>query len=110
MLKLGARFQGVIDPDGNDQRDSILASTAVLAEVGFFVNIPLSERIHLQSGISFPIAYEIAPLPVLEYQWTNIHAGVSYAFPHQVLFLKGSMGSAIGESKSSNTPFIETSF
>lgn len=131
LLKLGARFQGVIDPDGNDQRDSILASTAVLGEIGLLINIPISERVNIQSGVSFPIVYELSPNSLLEYQLTNIHAGVSYALEKQVFFLKGSMGAAFGasgdtykfiwiaqagvrlqfgESKSPNTRFIETSF
>lgn len=131
LLKLGGRFQGVIDPDENDRRDSLFQSTAVLAEIGFLVNLPLSERVHVQSGLSFPIVYELAPSPLLEYQWSRLHAGASYALDRQVLFLKGSVGPAFGASgdtykfiwdlqagvrlKFGNSPalnshFIETSF
>lgn len=131
LLKLGVRFQGVNDPLANDIPDSIFASTAVLGEIGLLVNVPISERVNIQSGVSFPIVYEVSPNSLLEYQFTSIHAGVSYALKRQVFFFKGNMGAAFGasgdtykfiwmaqagvrfqfgESKSPNTRFIETSF
>ena len=98
LLRPGLRFQGIIDPDENDQRDSILSSTALLLEPGLLVNLPISSSLHLQSGATFPIGYEISPETLLEYQWVNLHGGLSYAAKRQVWFVRANAGSAFGAS------------
>lgn len=95
----GLRFQGVIDPDGNDQRDSLLSSTAVLLEPGLLLNINSTERLRFHSGITFPIAFEIDPTSLFENLTTTLHGGLSYQIANQSrLFLKSTMGAAFGAS------------
>ena len=95
-FKTGIRLQGIIDPDNNDVRDSILNSTAWINELGFLVNFRLSERLDLQSGVSFPVGFELAPSALFEYQWTNIHAGLSYQLDPFVLWVRGTAGPSFG--------------
>ncbi|MEL6255334.1 MAG: hypothetical protein AAFR87_25225 [Bacteroidota bacterium] len=97
FLNPGLRFQGVIDPDENDQRDSILNSTAFVAEAGLLVNISLNERTHFLSGVSFPLAFELDPSNLFEMQATLVHAGLSVQSKGgNTFFFKGNMGPAFG--------------
>lgn len=96
-LNSGLRFQGVIDPDENDQRDSILTSSALVAEAGLLVNVLLSEQINFMSGVSFPIAYEFNPTNLMEMQATLIHAGLGFHNAKgRSFFFKANMGPAFG--------------
>jgi hypothetical protein len=98
FIRPGVRFQGVLDPDNNDKRDTILASTAILFDAGLIVNIKLSEKLNLNSGVSFPIGIQIAPATLFEYFGAaNFHGGLSYsANKKTVLFSKGITGPAFG--------------
>lgn len=99
FLSPGLRFQGVIDPDGNDQRDSLLNSTAVLIEPGLLLQIHSTDRLSFQSGITFPMAFEISPTNLFENQTTLIHAGLSYQTGlRSQVFLRSNMGAAFGAS------------
>jgi len=96
-LNPGLRFQGVIDPDGNDQRDSLLNSTAFVAEAGLLVNISLNERMSFLGGVSFPLAFELDPSSLFEMQATLVHAGLSVQTQAKsTFFFKGNMGPAFG--------------
>ena len=129
--KVGIRFQGVIDPDDNDRRDSTLTSTAFIADFGLVANVNVSEKFHIQCGSSAGIGLENSPEAIFEYIWTNIHAGVSYQMNSKsVLFFKSNFGPAfgaggdtykfisgvqagirlnLGRSKSATAHFMETS-
>jgi hypothetical protein len=97
-VRLGARFQGVLDPDKNDKRDSILTSTAIMFDAGLVVNIKLTEKLNLNSGVSFPTGIQIAPSTLFEYFGAaNFHGGLSYATSAKtILFAKGITGPAFG--------------
>jgi len=98
LARAGLRFQGVIDPDENDQRDSIFSSTAALGEVGLLLQIPCSDRVAFQSGVTFPFAYELSPGNLLENMSTQVHGGVSVGFRNTAWFLNGAAGPAFGAS------------
>ncbi|MEL6674779.1 MAG: hypothetical protein AAFR61_21405 [Bacteroidota bacterium] len=99
FFQLGYRWQGIFDPDGNDMRDSILNSQALLGEIGLMVVRELGPRLNLQSGISFPIAYELQPTRLFENMTTLIHAGLFYELESSaLLYLRGTMGPSFGAS------------
>ena len=129
--RFGARFQGIIDPDENDMRDSILASTALIGELGLASRFQASEKISLQAGMSFPVVYEISPNNLMEYTWIKLHFGGAWNTPKASLFLHANIGNAFGASgdtykyiwsaeagvrfplgkkQNSQTSFIQTSF
>lgn len=99
-LRSGVRFQGIIDPDKNDVRDSILNSTAIIFEAGLLVNVKLTEKLNLNSGVILPAGIEIAPSSLFEYLGTpNFLFGLSYSVSKRsILFLKGITGPAFGAS------------
>ncbi|MEM1000163.1 MAG: hypothetical protein AAGN35_24120 [Bacteroidota bacterium] len=101
--RLGGRIQGIIDPDENDQRDSILNSAAVLVEPGLLITIKASDRLHFLTGITFPILYEVSPGRLLENQTNAIRAGASYRLgDRSVLFAQALTGPATGASGDSH--------
>ena len=97
-FKAGIRFQGIIDPDGNNRRDSTLNSTALIGELGFLALVKASDNLYFQGGVSFPVGFELSPSSLFEYQWTNLHVGMSFKARENILFLKGNLGPAFGAS------------
>lgn len=100
FVRTGFRFQGIIDPDNNGIEDSLLNSRAVLFEAGLLVNVKLTEKLNLSSGVLLPTAFEIAPTSLFEYMGTpNFTGGLSYlASPKTIVFIKGVTGPAFGAS------------
>jgi hypothetical protein len=100
FVRPGFRFQGIIDPDNNGIEDSLLNSRAVLFEAGLLVNVNLTEKLNLSSGVLLPTAFEIAPTSLFEYMGTpNFTGGLSYlASPKTIVFVKGITGPAFGAS------------
>jgi hypothetical protein len=100
FVRPGFRFQGIIDPDNNGIEDSLLNSRAVLFEAGLLVNVKLTEKLNLSSGVLLPTAFEIAPTSLFEYMGTpNFTGGLSYlASPKTIVFIKGITGPAFGAS------------
>ena len=100
FFRPGFRFQGIIDPDNNGVEDSLLSSRAVLFEAGLLVNVNLTEKLNLSSGVLLPTAFEIAPTSLFEYMGTpNFTGGLSYlASPKTIVFVKGITGPAFGAS------------
>lgn len=96
--RVGARFQGIIDPDENDMRDSILGSTAFITEFGLLTSFELNEKINLQSGMTFPIAYELSPESLQEFLWIKLHLGGSVTRNRSTFFLHTNAGHAFGAS------------
>lgn len=96
--RLGARFQGIIDPDGNDMRDSILNSNGLVAEAGLISSFSVGENSRMQGGISFPMAFERSPLAIQEYTWVKLHLGAARSWNNTTLFTHGNIGSAFGAS------------
>lgn len=97
FIKTGMRFQGIIDPDENNRMDSVFRSTAITFEPGLLVNIPFGEKMDLQSGITFPLFYEVVPTLLFENQTTLLHTGISYKTGnYSQAFIKANMGSAWG--------------
>lgn len=100
FFRPGFRFQGIIDPDNNGVEDSLLNSRAVLFEAGLLVNLKLTEKLNLSSGVLLPTAFEIAPTSLFEYMGTpNFTGGLSYlASPKTIIYIKGITGPAFGAS------------
>lgn len=100
FFKPGFRFQGIIDPDNNGKEDSLLNSRAVLFEAGLLVNVKLTEKLNLSTGVILPTAFEIVPTSLFEYMGTpNFTGGLSYlASPKTIVFIKGITGPAFGAS------------
>lgn len=98
FVRPGFRFQGIIDPDNNGKEDSLLNSRAALFEVGLLVNVKLTEKLNLSSGVLLPTAFEIAPASLFEYMGTpNFTGGLSFqASPKTIVFVKGITGPAFG--------------
>lgn len=98
FFRPGIRFQGKVDPDNNNVEDSILSSTAVLFDAGLVVNVKLTDKFNLNSGVILPAGFEIAPTSLFEYLGTpNFIGGVSYsASTKAIVFLKGITGPAFG--------------
>jgi hypothetical protein len=80
--------------------DSLFNSRSVLFEAGLLVNVKLTEKLNLSSGILLPAGFEIAPTSLIEYMGTpNFIGGLSYlASPKSIVFLKGITGPAFGAS------------
>lgn len=96
-FRLGLRFQGVIDPDGNDKRDQKLTSTAFNAEPGLVITIPIHDRLMLHSGVTIPNVFELRPSFLYENNVSAILGGLAYQTSRKhVLFLKGLAGPAVG--------------
>ena len=98
FVRPGFRFQGIIDPDKNGMEDSLLNSRAMLFEAGLIVNVKLTEKLNLCSGVLLPTAFEIVPTSLFEYMGTpNFTGGLSYlASPKTIVFIKGITGPAFG--------------
>lgn len=96
--RIGARFQGIIDPDNNDMRDSILSSKAIIGEFGLLTAFMVSGKTSLQSGITFPIAYETSPLSLMEYMHVKLHLGGNHSIGKVTLFVHSDIGAAFGAS------------
>jgi hypothetical protein len=95
--RVGVRFHGVIDPDSNDQRDQVLASTAVNFEPGLVVSAPLSDRLTLHSAVTLPNVFEISPGFLFENNVTALSAGLAYQVgERRLLFVKANTGPAAG--------------
>jgi hypothetical protein len=97
-VRPGMRFQGVIDPDDNGIEDSTLKSRAVLFDAGLVVNVQLSEKLNLNSGVILPAGFEVKPTVLFEYLGTpNVTGGLSYmASRKTILFIKAISGPAFG--------------
>jgi hypothetical protein len=98
FVRPGYRTQGVLDPDKNDTRDSILNATAILFEPGLVITMQASERLNIQSGISFPIAFQNAPTSLFESAHTPlIYGGFGLKTSEKsTFFAKSLFGSAVG--------------
>ena len=96
--RVGARLQGIIDPDDNDMQDSTLASSALVTEIGLITTFKAGDKINVQGGMSFPMAFEVSPLSLQEYTWVKIHLGASRDWDTHTFFAHGNIGSAFGAS------------
>lgn len=98
VVNPGIRFQGVLKSETNNANGDY-RSTAISFEPGLLVNIPTGEKLNIQSGITFPILYEIDPEALFENQTTLLHAGMSYNVgDRSTAFIRTNMGSAWGAS------------
>ena len=96
--RVGARFLGVIDPDGNDKPDSVLNATAFVFESGLLITVQLNDGLNFQSGFTFPVFYQIQPSGLLENVYVPIvHLGLNQKIGSKnVLFIKTAFGAAVG--------------
>lgn len=96
--RAGIRFQGVIDPDNNDTQDSTLRSTAFVLDPGLIVTAGLTPKIDLQSGITFPFAFQVAPSTLFEALHAPlVYAGLNFkATENRSFFIKTQFGAAFG--------------
>jgi hypothetical protein len=96
--KVGMRFQGILDPDKNDKRDSILNSTAFAFEPGLLVTVMVNEKLNFQSGITFPVLFQTSPSSIFENVYPGmIHLGVNYKLSEKrTVFAKTLFGGATG--------------
>jgi hypothetical protein len=98
LLKPGVRFQGV-KPEETNNTNGDYKSTAIMFEPGLLLNIPINDKLNIQSGVTFPIIYEVVPMVLFENQTTLLHAGGNYKITNNLgVFLNGNMGSAWGAS------------
>lgn len=98
FARTGLRVQGKIDPDQNDERDSILSANAVLFEPGLLVTIPATEKVHFQGGITFPMGFQVSPSSLFEFAHVPlIYAGLNVkTSERRHVFLKAATGAAFG--------------
>jgi hypothetical protein len=96
--RAGLRFQGVIDPDENDARDTVLNSTAVMLDPGLIATVRLTEKLDLQSGLTVPVVFQVNPSGLFEaLHGPLIYAGLSARVAeNRVLFFKSQIGAAFG--------------
>lgn len=96
--KPGIRFQGVLDPDNNDERDSVLNSTAFSFETGLLVTVQLTEKVNFQSGVTFPLFLQTRPSSLFENIYPGlIHFGGNYLVSAKsMVFVKTAFGPAVG--------------
>jgi hypothetical protein len=96
--KVGMRFQGILDPDKNDKRDSILNSTAFAFEPGLLVTVMLNEKVNFQSGVTFPVLFQTSPSSIFENVYPGmIHLGLNYkSSEKRIVFAKALFGGATG--------------
>jgi hypothetical protein len=98
FMRAGLRFQGVLDPDKNDIRDSIKASTALIIDPGLIVTIKTSEKLSFQSGITFPIAFQTSPSALFESAHTPlVYMGLNAKMTeNRTIFVRTLFGEAAG--------------
>ena len=96
--KPSVRFQGVLDPDNNDERDSVLTSTAFSFETGLLVTINVSEKANFQSGVTFPLFLQTQPSSLFENVYPGLlHFGGNYRLSAKTTaFIKTAFGPAVG--------------
>ncbi len=98
LLKPGVRFQGV-KPEETNNTNGDYKSTAIMFEPGLLLNISINDKLNIQSGVTFPIIYEVDPMVLFENQTTLLHAGGNYKITNNLrVFLNGNMGSSWGAS------------
>jgi hypothetical protein len=98
LLKPGMRVQGV-KPEETNNTNGDYRSTAIVFEPGLLLNISINDKLNIQSGVTFPIIYEVVPMVLFENQTTLLHAGGNYTITNKLgIFLNGNMGSAWGSS------------
>jgi hypothetical protein len=104
FAKAGARFQGILDPDQNDIRDSVYASTAILVDLGLLATVALSEQWNLQCGLSFPTIFQARPSFMFENLYPSIiHLSTSRPLTtNSLFFFKSAVGAALGASGDTN--------
>lgn len=96
--KLGLRFKGILDPDENDIRDSILNSTSYVFEPGLLVSVNLAEKLDLQSGFTVPVIYQSKPSAFIENIYPGLlHLGLSFSSSRKsTVFGKTMFGGSTG--------------
>jgi len=98
LLKPAVRFQGV-KPEETNNVNGDYKTTALMFESGLILNIPFNNKLNIQSGVTFPIIYEVVPTALFENQTTLLHAGVNYKIANNLrVFFNGNMGSSWGAS------------
>jgi hypothetical protein len=95
---VGFRRQGVLDPDNNDTRDSILNGPAAIINTGLAVSSAITDRFALQGGILVPVIFQIQPSSLFEaIHGPMINAGFSYKTTEKTAFFMNSqIGGATG--------------
>jgi hypothetical protein len=97
--KPGIRLQSAPSFD-NGKKDSAVNSTAISFDGGLLLTAKLSDKFNLQSGVNFPLFYEVNPSAIFE----NIYPGVlnfggNYSISNKSsVFAKTAFGSALGGS------------
>jgi hypothetical protein len=94
----GVRRQGVLDPDKNDTRDSLLRSTAAILNSGLIVTIHVNERFSLQSGIMVPFVWQLKPTSSFEALHGPMIVGGAHLKTSEktTLFFNSQVGAAFG--------------
>ena len=104
LLKPGLRLQGV-KPEETNNVNGDFKSTAIMFEPALLLNNPINGHSNVQSGVTFPIVYEVSPIVLFENQTTLLHAGANVkAGKNLRMFFNGNMGSAFGAS--GDSPFL----
>jgi hypothetical protein len=97
--KPGIRLQSAPSFD-NGKKDSTVSSTAFSFDGGLLLTAKLSNKFNLQSGVTFPLIYQINPSTIFENIYPGfLNFGGNYSATEKLtLFAKTGFGSALGGS------------
>jgi hypothetical protein len=98
--KVGMRFQSLSEPTAKEVTDSLDKSTAFVFEGGLLVTVKLSEKLNLQSGVTFPVAFQTSPSAIFENVYPGmLHLGFNYKTTEKsTIFAKSLVGGSVGGS------------
>jgi hypothetical protein len=96
--KVGMRFQSLSNPTTQEVKDSLDNSTAFIFEGGLLVTVKLSEKLNLQSGVTFPVAFQTSPSAIFENVYPGmLHLGFNYKSSEKsTVFAKSLVGGGLG--------------
>jgi hypothetical protein len=95
--KPGIRLQGKSNTNGSD---SATSSTAFSFDGGLLLTVLLNKKSNLQSGVTFPLYYQINPSPIFENIFPGLlNFGGNYIATKKLsVFAKSAFGGALGGS------------
>jgi hypothetical protein len=98
--KPGIRLHASPAADKNNILDSAKKSTAFSFDGGLVITAKLSDKLNFQSGVTFPLFFQVSPSPIFENIYPGLlHFGANYAATEKfTIFAKTAFGAALGGS------------